>query len=362
MKINISKIKLSELESFVKSKIFTDFETIPITGLRVASYINNPVALPDDVVLYLGFSDKKLVAFRTFFAGQANTTPELIRFGWCSGNWVHPDYRRKGFSEQLLKEAFTDWKGQLMFTNYAPNSEQLYLKTGRFFVIHQFHGFRGYLFPKPDNLFPEANKNIISRVILSLMNILLSLISKGRAGTYKYRQNHDIRFDLLELPDEICLQLTEQNHSNLFFKRGRTELNWIFQYPWMTNNEDDYEANYPFSSFSKDFRYRTVKIFQKNKFVGFFLFSIKNNHLKTLLFEFSAGLENDIAEFIKNYCIQQKIDMVTIYNFDIANALLKRKFPFLYGRKYGQKIYGSFQVKQNPPLLFQDGDGDVIFT
>jgi hypothetical protein len=34
----------------------------------------------------------------------------------------------------------------------------------------------------------------------------------------------------------------------------------------------------------------------------------------------------------------------------------------LHTKKYGQKIYSSFEIKNNANLQFQDGDGDLIFT
>ncbi len=362
MELEIKKIQLCELESFVKSETFNEFDTIPISKLRVESYLNNPAANSDDFVLYLGFIDKQLVAFRTIFAGQINVDPLPIRFGWCSGNWVHPDYRRKGYSEQLLNEALAGWNNKLMFTNYAPNSEQLYLKTGNFQVIHQFEGFRGYLFPKTRKLLSGANKNIFTRIFFSFIDAVIIAISQVRISFYNSKINPDITFEMMEFPDAMCLDLVEQNQSGLFFTRGKEELNWIFQYPWMTNNMEDFSAKYPFSSFSKNFMYQTVKIFDKNIFAGFFLFSVRNKHMKTLLFNVHAGLSDEIAGFIKNYCVQQKMEIITVYNFDIGNTLLKQKFPFLYARKYGQKIYSSFQVEQNSPPRFQDGDGDVIFT
>ena len=42
--------------------------------------------------------------------------------------------------------------------------------------------------------------------------------------------------------------------------------------------------------------------------------------------------------------------------------LFKRKLPFLRAKKYGQKIYSSFDIGIQQNLKFQDGDGDVIFT
>ncbi len=148
MKPEIKKIRVDELESFVSSETFKRLSIVPITTLRARSYAANPLAQPGDIVLYLGFIDNQLVAFRSIFAGVINAGNSKIRFGWCSGAWVHPDLRRQGFSMLLLNEALADWNGKLMLTNYSPQTEKLFLKSGKFKVIHRFQGFRGYLFPK----------------------------------------------------------------------------------------------------------------------------------------------------------------------------------------------------------------------
>ena len=104
----IEKIRLKELAGFVESETFQQLEIVPVTPGRVKSYLNNPAAKPDDVVLYLVFKNKKLVAFRSLFAGVVFNGKEQIRFAWCSGNWVHPDFRRKGFAQLLLNFYFSN--------------------------------------------------------------------------------------------------------------------------------------------------------------------------------------------------------------------------------------------------------------
>jgi hypothetical protein len=84
--------------------------------------------------------------------------------------------------------------------------------------------------------------------------------------------------------------------------------------------------------------------------------------LKTLYFSLPAEVEKEIARFLKLYCVKQKIEVITVYKNGVANELFAQKFPFLHAKKYGQKIYSSFEIRGIDKFLFQDGDGDVIFT
>jgi GNAT superfamily N-acetyltransferase len=362
LKLNILKIKLNELESFVNSETVKQFEVTPISMLRVQSYIHNPHGLPNDVVLYVGLIEEKLVAFRTIFAGLVQTENETQRFGWCSGNWVHPGFRRKGFSEQLLNEALADWNGKLMFTNYAPNSEKLYLKTGKFSVVHQFQGFRGYLFPKTTKLISFAKKNRVAQIGFSIIDSLIFVFALARTWFYRSVSEADINFEVLNLPDAACYDSLKNNSVRYYFNREEQELRWIFKFPWIAENKPAEAERYPFSSYSNDFKYYSVKVFDEKVLAGFFIFSVRNGHLKTLFFNLPARFDHAVAVFLKQFCINQKIEVITVYNSGVARQLFSRKFPFLRAKKYGQKIYSSFEIKNQQTHRFQDGDGDVIFT
>ena len=362
MNLEIRKTRLGELEKFVKSSEFGHFKTIPVSDLRVKSYVNNPHAHPEDVVLYLGFVENELVAFRTVFADMIKTENEHVRFAWCSGNWVHPGFRRKGFSELLLNEAFTDWDGKLMFTNYAPDSETLYIKSRKFQVIHQFQGIREYLFPKTRKLYSRAVHNRLSGMVFSFIDCAISAVSTVRVWFYRAKQDPDFKFTQVRFPDEECYKISDSFNDQFLFNRGKMELKWIFQYPWISGEKKYSPENYPFSSYSESFAYQTIKIFRQDLFIGFFIFSVREGHLKTLHFCLPEGIEQEIAGYLKKFCAMYKIEFITVYNTEIAQQLLNRKFPFLHVKNYGQKIYSTFNIQNVDSYRFRDGDGDVIFT
>jgi len=362
LKLNIIKIRLGELEDFVNSAKFGEFEIIPITPVRAKSYLNNPNAKPNDSVLYLGFFKNQLVAFRSLFADKVNCGDEVTRFAWCSGNWVHPQFRRKGYSEQLLKEAYSDWNKKLMFTNYAPDSENLYLKTGWFKPIHKFEGIKGYLFPKTRKLVKSSNRNAFLKTFYSVVDVLINITSFIRISFFRPLKPSEFIFESVEFPDEACYKAIQINNSRGIFDRGKEELKWIFNYPWISRVDNSHHKKYPFSSYSKSFCYQTIKIFKKTVFIGFFIFSLREGHLKTLYFSLPNECVSEVTDYIRNYCVQNNVETVTIYKKEVANRLLQRKFPFLYVKKYGQKIYSTFDIKNVKKLKFQDGDGDLFFT
>jgi len=360
--LEIKKIKLNELEDFVGSDAFRQLPVVPVTPARAKSYVRNPRGNPDDVVLYLALVDGQMVAFRSLFADVVFTGEEKIRFGWCSGTWVHPSFRRKGFSKQLLQEAYNDWDEKLMLTNYTPASEQLLVDTGLFHSIYRFKGVRAYLFPKTRKLLPWANRNVFTKLFFSVFDFGIALVSKSRIAFYKGKITPTFRFETLTFPDEACYQFIKEKSANFLFHRGENELKWIFENPWISASDASFKEQYPFSSFSDSFVYRTVKVFQRNAFSGFFIFSVREGHLKTLYFQLRAGTEKEVAAYLKKYCKTHNIEMATIYNTGVAKEFFKQKFPFLRVKNFGQHIYSSFEISQSETFKVQDGDGDVFFT
>lgn len=308
------------------------------------------------------FDGQKLVAFRTFFADMICASADGKRFGWCSGNWVHPLYRRMGWSFKMLNQAHADWQGRLMFTNYAPESEKLYLKSGMFKPIHSFSGVRAYLYYKVSERFNLNDKNILHKTIAKTVDGIAGAVARCSSSFFRHRLPDGIRFDDVGVPDDQCYKLVEKSSMNPYFCRGRREMEWILRFPWISAENRDVSFRYPFSSWSETFHYHTIKIFERNAFKGFFIFSMRNRKMKTLFFAVEPGLEDEIASFIKDYAIENKIEVITIYNSPVAGQLFKRKFPFLHVKKYGQRIYSSFMTTGSEGFQFQDGDGDVFFT
>ncbi|WP_321348461.1 GNAT family N-acetyltransferase [uncultured Draconibacterium sp.] len=361
MTLQVKKIRLNELENFVISNEFQEYEMVPISPIRAQSYLANPHAHPDDTVLYLGFINEKLVAFRSIFADTLSDNNETIRFGWCSGNWVYEQHRRNGYSGQLLREAYNDWDKKLAFTNYAPNSEKLYLKTGLFHSIHQFEGARLYLYAKTTKLF-QSKINPITAVLFKITDFFISLWVQFISLFYRSKPVSTVSFSDTEQPDKSCFEFLQSNPVNSFFNRDELELKWIFEHPWLSQQNNSEATRYPFSSFAENFYYKTVKVKRADKMLGFFIFSVREGHLKTLYFNLTEDCTKEITVFLKKYCLSNKIEYLTIYKKELAGQLLSRKFPFLHAKRYGQKIYSTFQVSNKKQHTFQDGDGDVFFT
>ena len=183
-----------------------------------------------------------------------------------------------------------------------------------------------------------------------------------RLWFYFEKQNPDFEFDATQYPDAAAYEAIQNCSAEYLLQRGKKEFEWIFRFPWISDDKAVKAKKYPFSSYSNSFYYKTVKVLVRNKLVGCFIFSVREGHLKTLHFSLPDGIEKELALYLKQYCAMHKIEVLTVYKNELAKRLFTRKFPFLHAKKYGQKIYSSFPVEIGGPYKFQDGDGDVFFT
>ncbi|MDR2009306.1 MAG: GNAT family N-acetyltransferase [Bacteroidales bacterium] len=355
--MNINKVKLIELENFINSDFYKNLEIKPISYKRAISYINNPHGKPEDVVLYYILDDKKLVAFRTIWADIIDANGLQMRFGWLSGNWVSPDFRGKGIARKIFKEIFQDWSGKLMLANYSPEG----LKSNKNYLeqIYNYQGIRLYF------KF-SIRKRLVSskflKLFLYISDILIYFISGLFKIIYPQRISKKYNFQVLSEPDEDCLQMAESYKHEFVFGRGRKELEWIFSYPWVTDKEEDYDLKYIFSTYAEEFYYKVVKVSKEDRFLGFFIFSVRDGHLKTLYFCFSGIEYKVIAKWLKRYVVNENLAMMTVYNKKLTKVIKLMPFPFLFIRKLEAKIYSTFEFTQIDSYIVQDGDGDYFFT
>ncbi|MFY0630033.1 MAG: GNAT family N-acetyltransferase [Flavobacteriaceae bacterium] len=367
--LEVKKITQLELETFIKSETFSNFKNIPISSLRSASYVKNKHANAKDVILYMAFIDKELVGYRSiwrdvFYHGKV---PES--FGWLSGNWVHPKYRRKGVSTQLFNEVYKDWGGRLLYTNYAIPSKLLYDKTGYFKKIKSLKGVRFYtqfclqdILPKKHVLFSKTT--FLWKCLDAFGNMFWKL------KTRRPQKNNDTDSLIKENEDwhhEIDLFLADFKNQELF-KRGDAFFSWVLQYPWVkTGVTEAQEAKkYQFSVHSKQYKSTYYTFYDSdNKIIAFLWISLKDGHLKIQYAYLTQAAIEEVAAFIVAKSLQENVKTILVYQKELETILM-HKLPHLYNKRFDQNYFATEKVIQDFPEIsqkkIQPGDGDVIFT
>lgn len=362
--MDLKSYTLEELDEYLLPLYSNPESILPVSPLRLRSYLENPRAEPTNRVLFEMRHEGEVIAYRTllpdWFYDQGG---DPQRFAWLSGNWVRPDMRRRGFSTQLLEMAEEQWQGRLMYTNYAPESKALYDHTGRFRAIARREGKRFYL--------RSAAKELLGNRFGSqqLLHTADLLINNLREPGMKRRQLPKQKVQCLVEPvrkfDEHLAGLVKRLSEPSLFRRDSEIFKWALENPWVSRSEDN-PLHYHFSYRANRFENKIYHfILPEGKGQGILWLLLHNNVLSVpYLFAESDAIYPCMAETTVRTMIDNGCTHTTIRTPELIEKLLDYRKIFLSVRKMPQLIFAHDNLVNLLPEqpLIQDGDGDVMFT
>ncbi len=356
------------MENFVHSKIFYRFSNLPISLFRSLSYLENPRAASDDVVLCFATENSEIVAYRTLLPDFCFLGEKIEKFAWISGSWTQPNFRRQGISKELLKVALESWDEKLMFTNFAPESQKLYENSGKFLKIKTLNGKRFYFrfvfsevlpprFPFLKKISPVLSA---TDFILNFFNNFYFLLKDF------FTQKPNFHFEFVNNFDNELKNFVKSQNENELFKRSISEFQWIKNFQWVISSpfKDSLQEKYYFSSFAKKFFYYFVKIRnEKNELTAFLFISLKNNRLTLPYVYFLEESKQLIVDFLFYVALKTRISIFTVYQISLIKEFSAQKSGAIFSKNISQTFYASEKLaSQMNDFSVQDGDGDCVFT
>ncbi len=361
--MELQSYTLDALESHLLQCYTEPGSNLSVSPLRLSSYLANPRAQKNDVVLFEMRIGRELVGYRTLLPDlffDPDGTPH--RFAWLSGNWVRPDMRRKGISSLLLNAAEAAWDEKLIYTNYAPASKALYDHTGSFRIVAQRNGQRFYLRSNTEEL---LGNRLGARRLLRSGDQLLNRIRNGKLERYQFPTQEHYNIEEVHEFDPDLEDMIHHHQKQSLFRREADVFNWVLNHPWITDR-DVAPLKYHFSYRSKKFKNLLFKYKQpETENVGMLWLIIHNNTLSApYLFSENDSTYSAMAETIAKTMIQSRSTHATFRHPKLINELASFPKLFLHVRKMPQLIFAHKSVADLIPeqLSIQDGDGDVVFT
>jgi hypothetical protein len=301
----------------------------------------------------------ELIAFRSILPDSVIYQESPIKFGWCSGVWVKPEYRGQKLSNLLLMEVLKDWSERLMFTNYAVSSERNNLLTNRFRLFQERKGARFYFYPNFNRICAGRKNYDKIKFFLPVLSSAIAAMSFFRSLIYNLSEKKTNYIEL-DYPDHACKQYINQ-FPDTFFNRKMQEINWIIHYPWVTTSFHD-DLVYPFSYSKINYTLKIVKMWDKNMFAGFFIYTIINSRMKIPYYFTGKDRLHLISGIVNHLAKKEKIEYLTLLDKRLVSLFKKKNHCLAFSKSYTSNIYSSFELPlENPPFIF-DGDGDNCFT
>jgi len=366
--IEIKKILICELENFINSTEYLKMKNKPISQHRALSYINNPRADKNDATIYLITNDNQIIAYRCMLSDKIFLNNTFQKIYWISGSWVEPNFRRLGYSLQLMNYIVNDLKEYIFFSNFAPQSKALYDKSNFFDKIYQLDGKRFYFNLSLNQIFTAKYKKLYKFKSLFLINDkIFNKILKLRNIFWK-TDIDSLKFCFIDKLDKNSEQFISKINQKNIFKRNILELNHIKNYPWLVQTPiiDLFSKQYYFSAVSENFTTNFVKIFDNNfNIVSIFVYKQRDRNIEIpYIFYEDKLIVNQIFAIISQIIKKQNIFHITLYDKNLIQIFENNK-KYLYSKKFEKSFFASKTfIENNKDFKFEiySGDGDNIFT
>ncbi len=367
MNIQIKNIRLEELNAYMDSEEYKTSSFVPIGKIRALSHQNNPRANKDDYCLFLAYDDDKLIGYlgaitdRLFYSDSNNE-----KVFWLSCMWVLPEYRRHGTAFELLRHAYTAFKGKVLITNFIPRSKSAFDKTGQYNSLPDLHGMRGYcLLDLTTILVRRSPKLKPLSFLLKGLDALGNLILSVKLKILRGRLDPALEFSEIENWDSNLADFISKQMEESTFRRDSKVFNWMKEYPWIkkVSQISAESKRYYFSQEGLDFKQWFIKGEQNGIPVAFIMLTYFKNELKLPYILADKEQLDEVARFIAKLILEHKVKTFVSYYPELNRAIKKLKLFFhtrdsAYGFLIGKGISNTdpIEVKVHP------GDGDGAFT
>lgn len=367
MEINIKKYTRITLSDYLDSDEYRNSEIWPISFHRALSHMNNPRLDDNDVILTIAEKDGLIVGYRTVMADWAFNEDKKIKVGWISGTWVEQEYRRQGLATKLFDEIYSEWKGRLMYTNYAPASKKVYDKTGVFEVYASHSGCRFHMKSNMAEILPSRFPALkaIKKLLPTADNffnhyVLPFLTEPGMKSRLSYS---------FIIKSKLNSEELDLLFSNTLTKRSEKEFNWILNFPWVkeiSQMDEGILRKYFFSAAADVFKQYFIIVYKRGVLVSIVMFTIKNTQMKVPYYysqDMDVGL---IADLVFKEAWKNGVSYIDIYNENLTGEMKLKTAYYAFSKNRERNYMVSKDIIQEFPdantVKVPDGEGDVVFV
>lgn len=359
--MELKTLNKKELDDFVSSGDFRNFDFLPISEHRAKSHIRNLKALDDQTLLVLAFYDGKLAGYVGCFPDNYLIDGKIFHYAWLSTLYVSEEFRGKKIAKTLLNKMFEEYDGNIIATEFTKEAESLYNMLGVFEYAFPKSGKRYYFRSDAAHIIPAKKPGLKSVKPLFQWTdaVANSLIAVKNSSIKK----PGFRFEILDHIDTESSEWMSKFQS----RRNANEINVFIKNPWVIQSAKK-EEKYLFSGYAEVFKYVWVKVYDAdNALTACSLLQLRDGSLKIpYLFSDVPGLDQFI-DFLSYFIVKNKVKTLTSYQKELNRKLEESKvFPKIYERDFERRYLFHKQLIEHLPKGFnpeyQDGDGDCMMT
>lgn len=342
---------------------------LPFSQNRLRSFLNNPRARKEDILLITCTLNDQIIGYRTMLPDELISGLNIVRFAWLSGIWVSPSHRKKGIGKKLHELAWESWSGHLIGTEFTAANGKVMLKTDHYRATYSKSGIIIY--------YRSPVSNIVGKRYPFLQNFkFLFTAIDGLLDTWGKIRNltaHTIPLPI-HASMSLCDHLSEEARKFIgdygiysITNRRLAELDWIITYPWISGDltAKAESKHYYFSVYAENFSLKLLEIRLKGTLTGIAMISIRDGVMKIPYLFINNEKTEIAASCILIYASENRIKKLISYHTLLNYELIRQDQKRIYFKNTNRKYLISKKFIENgisDVLKFEDGDGDCVFV
>lgn len=361
--MQIESYNRAQLKEFIESDFYKSLDKIPISYHRAISHINNPDCSDDDILLWAAYEGGSLAAY-------AGVLPEIFHLNkiptkiyWLSCFWVDERYRSLNLASSLFFPLIKRYKDQLLISNFVPELEKTYQGLGIFQPTIFKSGYRFYLrFNLADIIASRHPQKPFLKSTFKIVDSFANILLSARTPFHKRWKTEFNIIESNDFDDEFHSFTDQFKLNSNYIERSLKHFEWIIKYPWIIQAKPDKESKrYYFSSKSNRFEYCSLKIYQEKKLQGYVLLKVRDKALTVSYIFATDAVVKDIAGYILDKAYAEKIKTIMTFDTRLVAEISKYRNRFVFYKEF-KRPYIITKKIDIPASLFQEGDGDSVFT
>ena len=361
--MQITEIKIGGLLDFIKSEQFKLFNPKPITVLRAISQFNNPDAKADDTALIIAHDNSEVIGFAGFLPRNTNESNLHVCSNTCW--WVNPQ-KGRSVALPLLFSGMKKYDMRMYLTDSTSHSKSILEKTGLFNFSEPHEGIRGIMrFYFADLITKKYGKLKIVNFLFVFIDFVLNFLWSPVRYYYKKKYSkYKLEFKPVTKIDSETEKFIKAHSKKEFINKSSAVLEWMKEYPWVVESKEKEPYEYPFSHLVEKYKLDYFELKKSGELKAFVAISVRDNLVKIPFIYFEDKVLKEVLSTVFWYILKNKYDSIIVFHPAIISFFKNNKLPFIYKKnefkRAGTTNILNINIAEKP--IFQDGDGDVVFT
>jgi hypothetical protein len=367
--VEIKPLTVADLKAALVSEDFWLTKTLPITKHRALSFIHNPRADKDDLVLLIANQDNQVVGYIGILPDNIFVNNAVYKLGWLTSWWVDPCLASKGAGAALLYKALNAYHQRVGVSGGSKEARKALHASQKFVALNALQGLdvrlrldvTGAILRK----FPMMKP---FRLWLKIVDVVMDELVDLRRFFWERRNTlfQHLTFEYLSSIDEETARFIQRHHQQDLTRKGKADLDWLMAYRWILSAppEDSASRRYFFSSLADRFFYLGVKVIkQHHGMVGFFILNVRNDRMRVVYSYFESQEVASIAVAAAYHALAMGVRSLSIYGERLIKSFSGLDCPHWSTQPVSRGFFLSKAFADIPltDCRLQGGDGDFAF-